>query len=119
MKSFILSFLSIAVLTYIIYLIFPWWTIPIAGFLVGLFFRLKGITSFLSGLLGVGLVWLILVVTKDAGNDINIASSMGELLGGASSAVVYIITTLIGGIIGGLGMMTGGRCRLSFNHRQN
>ncbi len=114
MKSFLISIIIIFVVTYIIFLALPWWTIPIATFIVGIIFRLKSIPSFLSGFLGVGIVWLVLIVSKDAGNDVNIASAMGELFGGRSGYMVYILSGLIGGLMGGLASLTGSKMVLAF-----
>ena len=90
----------------------PWWVVALIGFIVSYAFITHAGKAFLAGLIAVSLVWIITAVISDSGNQISVADTMSEVIGGVSSTIVILLTGLIGGIVCGLGAMTGVYARL-------
>jgi len=93
----------------------PWWSVVLVCFIAGAMLNMKSWKSFLCGLLAIFLLWGL-----SAGWDFHhgsyvIANRMGDLLGGVSGVAMMFITALIGGLLGGLGSMSGGYFRKIFS----
>jgi hypothetical protein len=86
---------------------FPWWSCGIIAFVVAFALRFKAGAAFLSGFTGVALAWGLIAGWIDSQNAGVLSGRIGELFGGLSSALVVLITTVIGGLIGGLGGISG------------
>lgn len=83
--------------------LFPWWTTAIGAFLVGFVFSNSGFKSFLSGFIAIGLLWLGLALYIDTATQSILTEKVSQLL----PLNVFVLTTLIGGLVGGLSSMTG------------
>ncbi|MEM9983554.1 MAG: hypothetical protein AAF804_00530 [Bacteroidota bacterium] len=122
---FVLRVILIAALSYLLGWLLPQWPIwPMVGaaFLIGLllsqgqkrrmFETRKAPRSygFLSGFIAVFLLWGILTFAIHEGNEGLLAGKMTSLLSqGAQESGMWMVfaTALVGGILGGLGAMTG------------
>ena len=112
MKLF-LRLILIAVLTYLLSLVFPWWIIVIIGMAVGLLIPGGSLSTFISGFLGVGIIWMGHAWNLDAQNASQFTQQMLEVIGIFDDTIVLIaITGLIGGLVGGFATMTGSMFRL-------
>lgn len=112
--TFILKIILIAGLSYLAELFLPWWSVIICAFLVGLVLPTKGFNDFLSGFLGVGLLWLIFAWGIDVDTDSVLTSQIGLLLGLNNALVVVALTGLLGGVAGGFGALSGSQLRRIF-----
>jgi len=81
----------------------PWWTLPLGAFAVGFVVRNKGYLSFLAGFLGAGLLWLGMALVIDITTQSILTQKVNQLL----PVNALLMTTLVGGLVGGLGGMTG------------
>lgn len=107
MKLF-LRLILIAVLTYFFSLIFPWWIIVILGLGVGLLIPGGSLSTFISGFVGVGIIWMGHAWNLDAINESKFTLTMLEVLGMFDDPIVLIaFTGFIGGLVGGFATMTG------------
>ncbi len=113
--KFILYTLAIIILGYLGHTFLPWWSIVIVAALVGLFTDYSGIRAFSLGFLGVALLWGVYATFVNFQNEGIIASRLGELFGGMSPTIMLLITTLLGGFLGGLGTLTGNQGRKLFS----
>ena len=92
--------------------IMPWFTPFIVCFLISIFISSKSNLEFLSGILGVGLFWLIymlfyLFISK-IGLPSKVAAIFAESTGKEiSSLLIVAITFLLGGLLGGLSSFSG------------
>lgn len=103
-----IQILLIAILSLLAQLVLPWWSLALVAFLV-CFWRGQSVgRSFLYGFLGIALVWLgyaLLIHTRTEGI---FTGRMGELLFKSHNALLPIlVTTLLGGLVGGFSGMTG------------
>ena len=103
-----IQILLIALLSLLFQLVLPWWSLALAAFLVCFWRGQSAGRSFLYGFLGVALVWLgyaLLIHTRTEGI---FTGRMGELLFKSPNALLPIlVTTVLGGLVGGLSGMTG------------
>ena len=108
----LLSIILTALLCFIAGLFLPWWSIAIIAFLVALLFCQSPGAHFLSGFLGVFLLWFLLAFWLDLKNEHILSAKIAQLfhLGSASILLVFI-TAFVGALVGGFAAFTGGSVR--------
>ena len=105
---FLLATLLTALLSFIAGLYLPWWSIAIIAFLVALFMRQFIGRSFLSGFLGIFLLWFIVALWIDIKNEHILSQKIAQVFPlGGSSVLLILITALIGALVGGFAAMSG------------
>jgi len=92
----------------------PWWSVVLVCFIVGAMLNMNGWKSFLCGLVAIFLLWGLSAGWDFHNGSYIIANRIAELLGGISGVALMFVTALIGGLLGGLGSMTGGYFRKIF-----
>jgi len=89
-------------LSFISGLYLPWWSIAIAAFAVGALIPQKPFYSFLSGFIGVFLLWEILAWWIDTKNNGILSQKIAQVLPlGGSTVLLILITSLIGALVAG------------------
>ncbi len=114
--KFIVSILLSALFAYAvgIYGNLPWWSFVITNLIISVALNQTPGKSFLSGALGVGVLWLGLALVIDAQNQHILSVKVATLLPLKGSYTVLItITTLVGFLLGGLSALTGSFVRKS------
>lgn len=114
--KFLVSILLSALLAYAIgiYGNLPWWSFAITNALVAIVVVQSPGKAFLSGALGIGLLWFILASIIDGQNHHILSVKVATLLPlKGSYNTLIIITSLIGFIVGGLASLTGSFVRKS------
>jgi hypothetical protein len=115
MKAFP-RFILIVVLSYLGGLFLSWWTVALAAFIVAVLIPLPPMRSFLNGFIAVFLLWLALAFFMDVRNDHIIANRMSEVvLKVRNPILIGVVSALIGGIIAGLGGLSGSYLRYRKN----
>ena len=110
--KFIVSILLIALLSFALGLYLPWWSLALVAFVVAALIHQRAGKAFLSGFLGLFLLWGIMAFIIDANNDHVLSVKVAELLPlGGSSFLLILITALIAGLVGGLAAMAGSYVR--------
>lgn len=109
--KFIAKIIVIAGLSYIAELFFPWWSVVVCAFLVNFLLPTKGFNAFLSGFLGVGLLWLMFAWAIDADTNSILSAKVAMLFQLSSSSLMVAVTGLVGGITGGFAALTGSLLR--------
>jgi hypothetical protein len=110
--KFVLTLLLIATLSFLAGLLLDWWSIAVVGFLVALLIPQTLFRSFLSGFLGIFVLWATLAFWIDGKNGSRLSHQIAELFKlGGSSILLVLITALIGGLVGGFAAMAGGALR--------
>lgn len=105
--TFILSFIAG------IYIEF-WWSFVIISFLVGLFIHQKPFKAFLSGFLGLFLLWGVLSFWIDWKNNSILSTKIATLLPLSGSPILLIIVTaFVGGLLSGTSALNGSLLRKS------
>ncbi len=93
----------------------PWYALVGAALLAGALFRLGAGGSFAAGFLAGCLLWGGYAWYLDSRNGGLLSARMGELFGGLPGAGLLAATALLGGLLAGLGALTGslGRAALA------
>jgi hypothetical protein len=108
MLKYIMSIVVTGLVAFVIGLYMPWWGIAIAAFLVSAAIPQKPAFSFLSGFLGVFLLWEVLAWWIDNKNNGILSQKIASVLPlGGSSVLLIVITSVIGGIVAGFGALAG------------
>ena len=110
----IVAIILTAFLAYVtgIYSTLPWWSFAITSLLVALAVHQKPGKSFLSGFLGLFLLWAVLAFMKDAANEHVLSAKVAQLLlKNSSSIAIILLTGLVGGLVSGLAALTGSYLR--------
>lgn len=110
--KFLVSILLIALLSFALGLYLPWWSLAMVAFIVAALIHQRAGKAFLSGFLGLFLLWGILAFVIDQGNQHVLSHKVAALLPlGGSSLVLILVTALIGGLVAGLAAMAGSYVR--------
>jgi len=108
MLKYILSILVTALLAFVAGLYMPWWGIAIAAFLVSAAIPQKPGFSFLSGFLGVFLLWEVLAWWIDNKNNGILSQKIASILPlGGSSLLLIVITSIVGAVVAGFAALAG------------
>ncbi len=106
--KFVLSVILTAVVSFVAGLFLPWWSIAIVAFLVALLIRQSLGKSFLSGFIGIFLLWGIVAFWIDVKNGSILSQKIGQLFPlGGSSILLILITAFVGGLVGSFAAMAG------------
>jgi len=90
---------------------FPWWSASVAAFLIAFILYTKPGSSFLAGFLGIALLWLLWAFIANNSNAGVLASRVAPIFSISNNAMLILVTSLIGGLAGGFGAMTGSYLR--------
>ena len=108
MKNFFLSIIFVAVAAAIAQMFAPWWVIAIVAFVIGYLIEQKSYISFVSGFLGIFLLWVFYAFMISAANNDILAKKVAELLPFKGHVLLLLLATgVIGGLVGGFGSLTG------------
>ncbi len=92
----------------------PWWGFALTSFLVAILVHQKGWKAFLSGFLGLFLLWAGLAWWVDMQNNSLLSSKIAAILPlGGNSVLLILVTGFVGGLVSGLAAITGSYLRVS------
>jgi len=90
----------------------PWWSFVITSFLVAMGIHQKSGKAFLSGFLGLFILWTLLAIIKDFSNEHILAIKVAKILPlGGSYWILIFVTGLIGGLVSGWAAISGSTAR--------
>ena len=104
--NFILRILITGISSYYISSFFPWWSIILIPFILGLIFDDNYISHFLSGFIGVSVSWFFLLLGMEYQTEAILSSKIIQILNINSTNSLIIISAVIGGIVSGLSSIT-------------
>ncbi|HEX3767802.1 MAG TPA: hypothetical protein VHT72_05460 [Puia sp.] len=108
MSKYILSIVVTGLIGFLTGLYMPWWGIAIAAFVVSAAIPQKPAFSFLSGFLGIFLLWEVLAWWIDNKNDGILSQKIATILPlGGSSVLLIVVTSIIGGLVAGFAALAG------------
>ena len=112
--KFLMATIVSALLAYAIgiYGNLPWWSFVISNFIIAIAIDQKPLKAFISGALGVGLLWLTLDLMIDQQNGHLLSTKVANILPlkGSTTALIAI-TAFVGFILGGLSSLSGSYVR--------
>jgi hypothetical protein len=108
MRKYIISILLTALVSFVLGLYLPWWSIAPAAFLVSLLIRQRPAMSFLAGFLGVFLLWEILAWWIDYRNNSILSQKIAQIFPlEGSNVLLILLTSLIGALVAGFASLAG------------
>ncbi len=99
----ILKIIFTASIAYFLQSVFPWWSAALSAFVIGFVVFTKPGASFFSGFAGIALLWLFMSFNTDG----PLPGRVAEIFSLPNSALLVLVTAIIGGIAGGFGALTG------------
>jgi hypothetical protein len=112
--KFLVAIILTALLAFISGLFLPWWGIAVTSLVVALLVHQKSGKAFLSGLLGVFLLWAALAWWIDMKNNGVLSKKIASVLPlGGSAIVLILVTGIVGGLVAGMAAMSGSFLRSS------
>ncbi len=103
----LLKIIFTATIAFLLQNIFPWWSAAVAAFIIAFILYTRPGSSFLAGFLGVAMLWFIWAFIANSANDGILASRVARIFSLPNNTLLLLITSLIGGLTGGLGAITG------------
>lgn len=110
----IIRLLLIVILTYLFSLIGPWWIGMVVAALTGFLLHGNGFNVFISGFLGIGLLWMIYAWYLDAITHSILSEKIVALFPFEDKIFLVVAAGLIGGLTGGFSCLTGNSFRQLF-----
>jgi hypothetical protein len=107
-------FIIILILSLIAGFITPWWVAAIIAFVTALYAGKKPGQAFWSGFAAVFIVWVVLALFKSVPNNHVLASRVAVLFHLPGWTILLILTSLIGGLVGGMSALSGVLVRRAF-----
>lgn len=101
--KFVYQVIITAVGAFVLQTFLPWWTGAIVAAGVGYYIGNKGLLSFFGGFLGIGLLWLGMALFIDVSTQSILTEKINRILPLNS----FLLTTLVGGLVGGFAAVTG------------
>lgn len=86
----------------------PWWTMAVGAFTVAYLVGNKGVVSFMAGFLGVAVLWVGMAFYIDALTHSILTEKINRLL----PVNAFVMTLLVGGLVGGFASLTGALVRV-------
>ena len=105
--KFIIQVTLIALSSYVAEQFFPWWSVVICAFFITLLIPTDTLTAFMSGFAAISFLWMLVAAMIDVKTNAILSSKITLLFGLQSSILLILLTGLIGGIVGGLGALSG------------
>lgn len=105
--KFGLSFLLNVAFGFLLTLFFPWWSVVILSFIVGFSMKVKGWQAFLGGFAGMSALWIGYAGILDFQNGAILSQRVSELFQLSNPSYLVHLTGFIGGLLGGMGALTG------------
>lgn len=103
-----IELILIAVISLLAQLVLPWWSLAVVAFLICFLRSPTAGQAFLSGFVGIALVWLVYAFVVHSRTDGVFTGRMSELLFKTNtSALPLLVTALVGGLVGGLAGLSG------------
>ena len=111
MKRKILVLLCMFFGSLAISLILPiWWVFAPVLFVFGCFLPREKSSSFIIGFISIFILWFICCFTMDQQNEMILSHRVIQLFHLPNSLILVVVTSIVGGIIGGLASWAGNLC---------
>jgi hypothetical protein len=106
--KFLVATILTALLVFIAGLYLPWWSLAVIALLVAVLIHQHAGKAFLSGFLGVFLLWAGLAWWIDMKNNGVLSAKMAKLLpAGGSPILLILLTAFVGALVAGFGALSG------------
>ncbi|MEM9417231.1 MAG: hypothetical protein AAF963_02665 [Bacteroidota bacterium] len=105
--KFLIQVVLTALLSYLTAQFLPWWSLVICAAAVAMGLDLRPATAFKGGFVAISLLWTLVATWIDVTTNAILSSKIAPLFGLQRSIFLILLTGLLGGIVGGLGALSG------------
>ena len=103
-----IQIILIALVSLVAQLILPWWSLALVAFVVCFWRCQSSGRAFLYGFLGIAVIWLGYALLIQLQTDGVFVGRMSELLFKTNTSILpVLVTTLLGGLVGGIAGVAG------------
>jgi hypothetical protein len=102
--KFLIQLIFILFFGFILELFLPWWSIAVAAFAGGMLFNTRA--NFGAGFLAIALLWTLRALLIESSAAAPLTDRVAAIFM-TTKPVLFIITAMIGGLVGGFAAMTG------------
>lgn len=106
-------YLILSLLTFGLTAIGPWWFSSLIPFLLSMYCRFGAWRGFLVGFLLNLIIWAMLILSRDAGNQGILSERIAGVFG-MSKTLLLLFNHLVGGLLGGVGGASGAQLAGAF-----
>jgi len=112
MNKKLINFIATIVLSLLLSLSLPWWSVMVAALITGYLIPLKRGAVFFIPFLAIFLFWSVYCYVLSSANDFTLAKKISELLMiGGNPYLLILATGVIGGIAAGISAILGKQIR--------
>lgn len=101
--KFFIQLITTSVVCFVLQTFLPWWTMALGAFTISYVIGNKGWIAFLAGFVGVAFLWVGMAFYIDSLTHSILTEKINRLL----PLNAFILTLLIGGLVGGFASLTG------------
>jgi hypothetical protein len=101
--------IAILLVSFLLELFFPWWSIAVAGCLVG--YGMNARWSFATGFAAITVLWLSRILVFEHSAATPLAEKVAHIFTLPNHITLILVTVLVGGIVGGMATLTGSLLR--------
>lgn len=112
--KFIARIILIAALTYFLSPFLPWWGIAVTAAFVSFLLPGHGFNVFVSGFLGIGLLWMAFAWKTDIESGSIMSEKILQMFPIDDVGLLIVATGVVGGIVGAFSALTGSTFRKIF-----
>lgn len=118
--KFTTSTILIILFSFLACIYFPWWSIAIVAFIISILIPMGNLSSFISGFVGLFLLWGFLSLWISINNGHILAHRVSLLIFKTDSPFLLIfVTALIGAMVAGFAALAGSYVRTSKTTNEN
>lgn len=108
-----MNFILIFIVTAILQFFTPWWSIALIPFLIAAWRPTTALKSFAAGFLAIALLWFLYGLYLHINTQGVISNKIAEIFSLPNGMLLLIVTTLVGGLVGGLAGLSGHFIRIA------
>jgi len=116
--KFLMQVALTVLLSYVAEQFLPWWTISICSAIVAGVLPLNKVTAFWGGFTSISLLWMTVATVIDVRTHSILSTKIAPLLGCPGTTLLILLTGLVGGMVGGLGALSGQQVRTLLTHKE-
>ena len=102
-----MNFIIIFILTAIFQVFAPWWIIALIPFLIISWRPASALTSFLTSFAAIAVLWFSYGLYLHVNSEGSISNRIAEIFSLPNGMILLVVTTLIGGLVGGMAGLSG------------
>ncbi|MBI3217933.1 MAG: hypothetical protein HYZ44_00305 [Bacteroidetes bacterium] len=101
--KFIIQIIATIIVCFLLQSFLPWWTLAVGASAVAYFIDNNALPSFVAGFIGAALLWIGMAYYLDQATHSIITEKVNKLL----PLNAFLLTGIVGGMVGGLSALTG------------